>query len=605
MAHVDGVAAKLHMQDLMNHNAGKAFVRQSKRVKQGISRFRTTIRGITGTPFFDFMIAVLVLVDMSCIILQQELYPQDDAIQQGELMLRTVSLAVTVTFVVEFTARCIGQIGLGFSWMLVMDGFIVIGSCVEVLWFYVDPKNSQVLRWLRPLRGLRIFRALRSTVRLLRRSAAADLAFHAFESSLKPLSVSLTVIAIATMAASVVLTLQVPGLMEELESPELKREILDEFGSIFDATASVMKVVAGSHQMGHLLMRIFAESGVERFQLSLFVGTAMAFLAVLSLSLSGVFCGVLLSQTIIQKGDAELDGGMQQFKRNQNLVQTLNQVWKDAGYENADTIDWKDILKVMTANEASASRDAREMAVLLASPKESSTESLEPGEKESEEDCLLKDQGITMEDFRAAYNEMCLFGPVCVEDFILCVFKHVTNVKTVPFLSFNHQQNKVYLRIQHHGRVVDEGLRDLQTKIGMLQQMLPPMIEDVQAAAADLQELEELEDRLEKRKQALRELIDTREKDHGFAEVPKDEMVQAQREQNELRDDLEDLELLAEKASGKRSLLPDEATSALNHLADEMADHLWHVILEEMQEAESPPASRDEEPPGEILRPRR
>ncbi|CAJ1454916.1 unnamed protein product, partial [Effrenium voratum] len=68
--------------------------------------------------------------------------------------------------------------------------------------------------------------------------------------------------------------------------------------------------------------------------------------------LSGVFCGVLLSQTIIQKGDAELDGGMQQFKRNQNLVQTLNQVWKDAGYENADTIDWKDILKVMTANEA-------------------------------------------------------------------------------------------------------------------------------------------------------------------------------------------------------------------------------------------------------------
>ena len=42
----------------------------------------------------------------------------------------------------------------------------------------------------------------------------------------------------------------------------------------------------------------------------------------------------------------------------------------------------------------------------------------------------------------AGHEFTLMSSPAGVEDFILCVFKHTSNVTTLPILSFNHQQNK-------------------------------------------------------------------------------------------------------------------------------------------------------------------
>eukprot|EP00435_Cladocopium_sp_Y103_P071047 s689_g36.t1 len=509
---LDGVAAQLHMQDLMNHHAQKALAQQSKRVKRGISRFRQLLREITGMVVFDLMIGGLVLIDTACIILQQEWYNEvNQHLDSTEIFLRGVSVAITTAFAVEFTARCLAQVGLGWSWMLLLDGFIVLASFVEVVVYSIDPNNAAALRLLRPLRALRLLRAARGCVRVLRRSALAVLALSAFAKSLKPLAMIGATFLAGVVSASVILVLQLPGTIIELESPEVEREVLEKFGSVLTSASTVLQVCFGSHDLGALLFTIFAKSA-GRPQLAIFTASVLIFLLITFLCISGVVCGVLLSQVIVQKGDAEVDGGIESFRKNQELVLSLNQVFENAGFSSSDNISWSDVLSVLAVDKAGQDTSDQSAWQYLLTAGSNEAKKEEDEEEDTERfRCILQDKGITMEELYEAYHEMALFGPVSVEDFILCTFKHVANIKTVSMLSFNHQQNKVFWRIQYHAQLVDDALHDMRFKIGNLHAALPAMIQEVEAASLELKELDALEARLELKKQALRNLIAEKE----------------------------------------------------------------------------------------------
>lgn len=583
---LDGVAAKLHMQDLMNHHAQAALAQQSKMMKQGISRFREILREITGTITFDLMIGVLVLVDTALVVLQQELYGQvNTRLDTTQIYLRGASVAITMAFAVEFTARCIAQVGLGWSWLLAMDGFIVLVSFVEVVVYSVDPNNAGALRLLRPLRGLRLMRAARGSVRVLRRSAGAELALSAFGRSLKPLGMILVVVLCSISACSVVLVLQLPGLIDELNDPEVQKEVLERFGSVTASTNTVLEVTFGSRDLGSLLYIFFEKTDGGRIQMALFTGSVLFFLVVTSLCISGIVCGVLLSQVIVQKGDAELDGGLESFRKNQEIVLNLNKVFQAAGFSSSDNINWSDVVSVLSVDKEGQPPG---LESLLTAAKEETVLDREPKEDDMKPfKCILEHQGVTVEELREAYHEMSLFGAVSVEDFIMCTFKHVANVKTVSMLSFNHQQNKVFWRIQFHGQLVDEALNEMRYRVGQLHQALPMMIQEVEAASVELHELDVLEARLEQKKQALKELIEQREEECGFAEIPKEETIQMERDEHQLNEMLKEIESEVAKLSDSDQvpLQPKDATDALNALADEMVQYLWSVILEEMGES--------------------
>lgn len=593
---LEGVAAQLHMQDLMNHHTQKALAQQSKRVKQGISRFRQLLREITGMAVFDLMIGVLVLIDTACIILQQEWYGEvKQHLDSTEIFLRGVSVAITTAFAVELTARCLAQVGLGWSWMLFLDGFIVLACFVEVVVYSIDPSNAAALRLLRPLRALRLLRAARGCVRVLQRSSLAVLALSAFAKSLKPLAVIGATFLCGVISVSVILVLQLPATIIELHSPEVEQEVLEKFGSVLASASTVLQVCFGSHDLGPLLFTIFAKSG-GRPQLAIFTASVLAFLLITFLCISGVVCGVLLSQVIVQKGDAEVDGGIESFRKNQDLVLSLNQVFEDAGFSSSDNISWSDVLSVLAVDKDKAGQDTDQSAwqyLLTAGP---SAAKMEEDEEEDTERfrCILQDKGITMEELYEAYHEMALFGAVSVEDFILCTFKHVANIKTVSMLSFNHQQNKVFWRIQYHAQLVDDALHDMRFKIGNLHAALPDMIQEVEAASLELKELDALEARLELKKQALRDLIAEKEEECGFAEVPREEAMQVERDGHELNEMLKELENEVANLAGSDTapLQPKDATDAINLLADEMVQHLWSVMLEEMNETSLRPVTK-------------
>lgn len=591
---LEGVAAQLHMQDLMNHHAQKALAQQSKRVKRGISRFRQLLREITGMAVFDLMIGVLVLIDTACLIFQQEWYGEvTQHLDSTEIFLRGVSVAITTAFAVEFTARCVAQVGLGWSWMLLMDGLIVLACFVEVVVYSIDPKNAAALRWLRPLRGLRLLRAVRGCVRVLRRSTLAVLALSAFAKSLKPLAMIGATFLCGVICLSVVLVLQLPGTIIELESPEVEQEVLEKFGSVLASANTVLQVCFGSHDLGSLLFTIFAKSG-GRPQLAIFTASVLAFLLITFLCISGVVCGVLLSQVIVQKGDAEVDGGIESFRKNQELVLSLNQVFENAGFSSSDNIGWSDVLSVLAVDKAGQDADQSAWQYLLtAGPSAAKKEEDEEGDTERFR-CILHDKGITMEELHEAYREMALFGTVSVEDFILCTFKHVANIKTVSMLSFNHQQNKVFWRIQYHAQLVDDALHDMRFKIGKLHAALPAMIQEVEAASLELKALDALEARLELKKQALRNLIAEKEEECGFAEVPREEAIQVERDGHELNEMLKELESEVANLAGSATtpLQPKDATDAINSLADEMVQYLWGVMLEEMNETALRPVTK-------------
>lgn len=427
-------------------------------------------------------------------------------------------------------------------------------------------------------------------------------------------------IILSILAASVILVLQLPGIVDDLkEETELEQDVLLRFGSVFAATLTVLKEVFGAHELGTLLMSLFALSR-RRFDLTMFVGSVLIFLLISSLCFSGIVCGVLLSQVILKKGDAAADGGMESFRRNQELVLSLNQAFKNAGFDSGDNIDLKDILSVLAVDAAGKLQKSNSEWLQLLGPdghgretkeqpvekhiddkteeeEDDDDEETSTGEKEEELDfkqfkCKLQDKGVTMEDLHTAYHELALFGPVCVEDFILCAFRHVANIKTVSMLSFNHQQNKVFWRIQFHGQVVEEALHEMRFKIGRLHSILPSMITELEDAAVELRELEALEGRLDQKKQALQALISEREKDCGFAEIPREEAVQAQRYEKELNALLEEAEMEVEKLAGSERLPAQDATHAINALADEMVSELWGTVLEEIKAAEVGQAKR-------------
>jgi len=431
---------------------------------------------------------------------------------------------------------------------------------------------------------------------------------------------SLALVGIFFFLSSVVMTLQVPGVLEELESEDVKREVLDTFGTVFDATAALLRAVAGSNELGLLCLRVFKESGHERLQIALFLGTVLAFVLLMGLCLSGVICGVLATQLIILKGDAEVDGTHVNFRKNQLIVGSLDKAFRAAGHAPADNIDWNDILSALavpldkaTSVEAESEKVAKELqGLLVASPAaeapvaedtdaakdlslEEWQERMEPMdevsldvdeiEELSKYRCTLHEQGVTMENLKAAYHEMALFGPVGVEDFILCVFKHTSNVTTLPILSFNHQQNKVYSRVLYHGLFVDDGLREVQRRIGQLHALLPDMISEAQAAHKDLAELGALEARLEQKKEALRALTAQKEQAQDLM-VPKEELAQARRDGAELDLMLKDLEEQVASLEGQGSQPRPDMTEVVNSLADEMVQHVWQLVLQELQQSE-------------------
>ncbi|CAE6919591.1 Cacna1c [Symbiodinium natans] len=583
---------------------------------------------ITETAFFDIMIAVLVLADTACLIIQQEWQSEDGTLDDAQLWLRGTSAAIITTFGVEFLARCIAQIGRGYSWMLVIDGIVVIGSFVEVFWTAFAPSSSPDLLWIRPLRGLRLLRAIRNAVSsCLRRSSAASIALAGLARCAKPMLLALVLTSIVFMLSSVIVTLQVPGLLDEIETDEVKIKVLDKFGTVFDATATLMGAIAGSNDLGYLCIELFAESGHERLQIALFLGTVLFFVLLMGLSLAGIICGVLATQLIIIKGDAEIDGGSVSFRRNKLIVGSLDKAFRAAGHGPADNIDWNDIRSTLAVPlDDTAVADTEKVKeelneLLVAKPGEGAaggpehddaTKELsldawqerveQMGEEELDDSeieelskyrCSLHDKGVTMEVLKSAYHEMALFGPVCVEDFILSVFKHASNVKTLPILAFNHQQNKVYSRLLLNGQVVDDGLREVQTRIGALQALLPDMIQEAEATSKDLSELVALEDRLEKKKEALRALIAEKEQEQGPTQIPTEELVQAQHDGVALDEMLKDLEQQVAQMEGHGASCATAAPEAsedvaavVNSLADEMVEHVWQLLLQELQHAE-------------------
>jgi len=622
--HPEGVAAKLHMQDLMNRHTQQALAQQSMQLQRRLSRFRQIMREITDTTFFDIMVALLVLADMACLVIQQEFYSEDGIVDGNELLLRGVSAAIITAFGVEFLARAIAYCRLRLQWMLLLDGVIVVASFVEVFWSAVAPESSPVLAFLRPLRGLRLLRAVRGCVKLLRHSALADLAFAGLTRAFQPLLVAMAVLGMIFLLSSVIMTLQVPGVLDELEDEDVKRDVLDKFGTMYAATATLLSGIAGSHDLGTLCLRIYTQTSRGRLQLALFLGTIPVFVLVMGLSLGGVVCGVLVTQLLLLKGDVEVDGGVTNFKKNQMIVHGLDKAMSLAGHLSGDNIDWDDVLSVLCVNENQALTGkavTKELQGLLTvSPESEAAREAEKQEENNNESakelsaaewekkfgdnseaqeafdaqdmpdiedyrCILEHKGVTMEDLQAAYHELSLFGPVCVEDFILCVFKHACNVKTLPALSYNHQQNRVYARLLLQGTLFDQTLREAQNRVGMLNQSLQPMITETLDTVQDLAELRATEDLLQEKQEALNALLAEKSKDQGYAAIPKGEIVQARRDGQKLHEMLQELEKQVDVLEGTAGLPPTDRQTLISSLADELAENAWEFILQELRKA--------------------
>jgi len=306
--------------------------------------------------------------------------------------------------------------------------------------------------------------------------------------------------------------------------------------------------VLGSVDLGPTCIMLFQSVPDYSVSTGWFLSTLLMSILLLRLMTLGLVGGVFLSQLVYIKGETQLEVGGDAFRKNQLVMFTMDEAFSQKGHDTSDHIEWDDVVEVM---------------------------------KE------LEGVGVAKEDAKAAFDELDMAGPVCLEDFISAVFKHHSTAKSVSKITQDHQQVKVHARVKLYGSFMHKTLMSLQESVWDVKSLLPGMIQKAKAVAEDLEKLDKSEEYLIKKRKEVWDLTHGGSKDaSGDPNSEADKAQKASLEESllhsELDGELKDLE--AEIQSLLESPHQElDSEDALDAFASELIESFMQSTSEEIK----------------------
>ncbi|CAE8596356.1 unnamed protein product, partial [Polarella glacialis] len=164
-------------------------------------------------------------------------------------------------------------------------------------------------------------------------------------------------------------------------------------------------------------------------------------------------------------------------------------------------------------------------------------------------------------------------------DFISCAFKHTSISKEVNIMAIDYQQNQVHSSLQEYGHELHTVISRSSKYIWELGSKMPELSVAVSATTRDLASLQQLEEALVAKQEALRAL--TQQNAKGS---PRPDSLEEINDQSQLNRQLEALEQIVDKLEEGMEM---SGQKHLESLADDMTNSLWEVMLEELQQSET------------------
>eukprot|EP00931_Biecheleriopsis_adriatica_P047298 TRINITY_DN27249_c0_g1_i1.p1 TRINITY_DN27249_c0_g1~~TRINITY_DN27249_c0_g1_i1.p1 ORF type:complete len:687 (-),score=115.09 TRINITY_DN27249_c0_g1_i1:224-2284(-) len=619
-SNLSGVNAKLLIQQLMEANTPFGLDLNKPNLNLNISQFRVVFRRVEGSALFNVMSILLILIDMVCIVLTLDATDSSSVALQ---VARILTLIITICFLLELIIRLIAHAGRGWSWILFLEVFVIGFSAADAVLSTILPdQTTNLLFIVRPARGIRIFRGFRGLISLARYSETVNIMVTTLTRSVKPL-LSVAFLAFSfIMLLAVMLTIQVASVMQDMHDETGRRIVAEKFGDVMLSATTIVEAAAASMDIGVIGLALLGDAQRGSWSVTIFLAMLITCVLMVTLGIAGLAIGIFLSQMIFVKGSHDMEVGQVQFRKNHELVVSLNEKFTEAGYEDG-FIQWDDVLKVLVVGTSSQSTTtsvrcsccahrARKVEKLNHSGADDSdektekalqyilghsaqiteddfddsdqpsTETLPKAVDESEFVCAFEEQGITIADARHVFNELHVFGPVSLGDFILQLFRYADKGlrESLHGLWVNHEQKKVLSRLLFHGPFVDRLFKTLQKELASLNDLLLLVSEEADIAAKHLEEVDKLEKVLIDKRKKLSDLVnqvDSRE-DREL------ELIQERRDAMMLNDHLQELEdQFSELQNNTQDGNVLQAT--VDVLADELVDMLCKVINEEIQAA--------------------
>eukprot|EP00930_Biecheleria_cincta_P033923 TRINITY_DN23479_c0_g1_i1.p1 TRINITY_DN23479_c0_g1~~TRINITY_DN23479_c0_g1_i1.p1 ORF type:complete len:962 (+),score=166.83 TRINITY_DN23479_c0_g1_i1:115-3000(+) len=497
--------------------------------------------------YFEWTLIVLILLDMVIMAMLHDLSSDGVVI----LLLHAASVVLTVVFIVELGMRVPAQVTIGFDWVLLGEAIIVIASAADVFLQLLSTDKPGVI-FLRPLRGFRIIRGIRMLVKIAHWQKGADLVLDVLVGAGKPLIFIQIIMGVAVLGAAIMVTVQVPPVIDELDQMAQNRShvrelVLSQFGGVWKTSSTLLEAVLGSVDLGPTCIMIFQSAPIYSVPTGWFLSTLLMSILLLRLMTLGLVGGVFLSQLVYIKGETQLEVGGEAFRANQQVMFTMDEAFTKRGHDTSDHIEWDDVVDVM---------------------------------KE------LEGVGVAKEDAKAAFDELDMAGPVCLEDFISAVFKHHSTAKSVSKITQDHQQVKVHARVKLYGSFMHKTLKHLQERVWEVKSLLPEMIKQAKAVGEDLEKLDKSEEYLIQRRKDVWDLTHGGSKEGSGAALDPYVAQQASVEEtllhSELNDELKRVE--AEIQSLLESPLPEvDSEHAIDALASELVESFMQSTSEEIQ----------------------
>ncbi|CAE8666416.1 unnamed protein product [Polarella glacialis] len=494
-------AARLIFQPMMSMLLSNLDESTTGQLSAELSVLQAFCKRVVGTVYFEITVCCIITADLAMITLMLDTERDDSVLDKFGFY---SELLITILFTVELMMRIAAHLETGVPWTVIVETLIIVCSFVDLTLSMVRKSaGSTVMSFVRVLRGLRILRTARAIAKVFRRFPSLVLIFDALCGSFKPMCFFAIIFYIGLLTLAVVLTIQVP--LAATQSDVVKKVLMNSFGSVSKSSWTLAEATICPWGVMDVAYVIFTETrSSDNFKTNLFLLILFASVWLLMLASSSVVLGVFLAQLIFLTGENKVQAVKETLRRSDALIHGLREAFAEEGFmEESNVVSWEDVVRIC---HRMFGEDGKENL-------------------------------FTLEGAKLAFNELEEVGEVRLGDFINCAFKHSSISKEIQIMAIDYQQNQVHSSLQEYGHELHEIIRSSSKYIWELASKMPELSVAVSATHRDLASLQQVEEALVAKQEALRALTQ-----QNATASPRPDSLEEVNDQSQLNRQLEALE---------------------------------------------------------------